>query len=66
MACVPEGKPIGLWEMKEEDWTKFKRKDGGPAKGIGAEYPPPLHQGDKGGGEENAGVRPHRHLAGQR
>ena len=38
MACVSEHKKIGLWEMKKEDWMKFKTKAGMTAKGIGAEY----------------------------
>ena len=38
MACVSEPKKIGLWEMKKEDWMKFKTKAGKPAKGIGVEY----------------------------
>ena len=58
MAFVSEGKPIGLWEMKKEDWTKCKHEDGGPAKGHWRGVLSPLHQGDQGGNEEDAGSGP--------
>jgi len=45
---------------ENRDWKKLKIKGGKPAKGIGTEYPPPLHQEDQEGGEEDARARPYR------